>query len=107
MHVRFDCSCYESCSVGNAGIEDSSSQYLFACTNPRVLKLPQSISGQHKLWTLPAKVLAAAQQGLKPVPTKWRASGKDAPSKITNLDLWPLPKYHKPELTPFELNIKP
>lgn len=72
--------------------EDSMSQYLFVCKNPRVLRLARGISGQHKLWNLPPNVLKAAQTGLKIVPTQWcpAISGEiEARKKKPPLDIWP------------------
>jgi hypothetical protein len=90
-------------------IEDSISQHVFVCSNPHVMKLPQQIAGQHKLWTIPPKVLAGAQAGVKPVSAAWRfeavspmlAEAKKAPA----LDLWPL--RYKPKAVPSEVKVRP
>jgi len=37
-------------------VEENESQHVFVCTNPRLLGTPITITGQHKLWTLPANL---------------------------------------------------
>lgn len=43
------------------GVEASDSAYVFVCANPRALKHPQAISGQHKLWNLPPQLLKSVR----------------------------------------------
>ena len=54
--------------------EDSASVFIFVCERPRVLPLPISISGQHKLWQLPRRIVDAinAANSLVPVSERWR-----------------------------------
>lgn len=102
-----------------AGTEDSASPYLFACVRPRRLKLPQRISGQHKMWHIDTKLLKAVQPTLIPVAQGWRTSvfGQPPPLSLTAapsqraaksaLDLWP-PHYQRPvQYAADRLRVKP
>ena len=52
--------------------EDSASAYVFVCERPRVLSLPVSISGQHKLWQLSRAMVEGVQRQLVEVSERWR-----------------------------------
>mmetsp|Transcript_32106 Transcript_32106/g.56358 ORF Transcript_32106/g.56358 Transcript_32106/m.56358 type:complete len:87 (+) Transcript_32106:2005-2265(+) len=52
-------------------VEDSESQYLFVCQNPRVVALPQNIKGGHKLWNAPLSTVSALCSGLQPSKQDW------------------------------------
>jgi alkylated DNA repair dioxygenase AlkB len=73
-----------------AGGEDSQSAFVFVCRNPRVLPLPQSHSGQHKLYNLPPKLYQALGPSLKPVNERWRLA-LPAQQQVDQggFDLWP------------------
>jgi len=45
--------------------EENGSQYLFICKNPRKLRTPFPISGQHKLWKLEEQELTLALSSLE------------------------------------------
>jgi alkylated DNA repair dioxygenase AlkB len=73
-----------------AGGEDSASAFVFVCSNPRTLPLPQSHSGQHKLYNLPPKLYQSIGPNLKPVSEQWRlqlTSQKEA--ETAGFDIWP------------------
>jgi alkylated DNA repair dioxygenase AlkB len=53
--------------------EENESAYVFIATRPRTLRVPQRISGQHKIWQLDAKLALAAVQALRPVSSTWDA----------------------------------
>ena len=52
--------------------EDSASAFVFVCERPRVLSLPVSISGQHKLWQLSRAMVEGVQRQLVEVSERWR-----------------------------------
>jgi hypothetical protein len=64
-HEEFDQ--YKTEMDGKARIEGNQSLNVFVCTNPRVLPTPVSITGQHKLWSLPANLHKGLAGQLKPV----------------------------------------
>lgn len=74
-----------------AGGEDSQSSYVFVCSNPRTLPLPQSHSGQHKLYSLPPKLYQTLGPSLRPVSEKWRLTLPAHRSRDGHdgFDLWP------------------
>ena len=45
--------------------EENESNFIFVCTNPRTLPMPMRISGQHKIYALPADLAAAARAALR------------------------------------------
>ena len=60
--------------------EDSQSAFVFICERPRVLQLPVSVSGQHKLWQLSRQMVEGLQKQLVDVSERWRtgkARGKE------------------------------
>mgnify|MGYP001154677949 CR=1 FL=1 len=52
-------------------VEPNESHHVFVCANPRVLPKPIPMSGNHKLWTLPAKMHKGLADTLKPVGDAW------------------------------------
>jgi len=63
---------------------------VFVCQNPKQLKVPRAIVGQHKLWNLDSTIHATAKEGLRVVSTKWNPavegiSGQRKPP----VDIWP------------------
>ena len=62
--------------------ENSASAFVFVCERPRVLPLPISVRGEHKLWQLPKKLVEGlnAANTLVPVSEKWR-TGKSRAAK--------------------------
>jgi len=97
------------------GTENSSSAFVFVCSHPRLLPLPQRISGQHKLWHLPPRLLHTIQPALKPVSQRWRtcitgdaassSSCTSIPGHEPPFDLWPAPV--KPAMPPSASLAKP
>jgi len=55
--------------------EESSSDHVFICKNPRVLMMPGQCSGEHKLWRIPADKVKLFQGGLRAVDTSWIPEG--------------------------------
>jgi len=51
--------------------EESSSDHVFLCSNPRVLMMPGQCSGEHKLWRIPADKVKLFQGGLRVVDSTW------------------------------------
>lgn len=51
--------------------EESSSDHVFLCSNPRVLMMPGQCSGEHKLWRIPADKVKLFQGGLRVVDSSW------------------------------------
>jgi hypothetical protein len=49
-------------------IENSMSKYLFECTEPQRLRMPVSMTGQHKIYALHPDVHAAVKENLVVVP---------------------------------------
>ena len=46
--------------------EENGSAFIFVCERPRTLIVPIRISGQHKIWALPAATAASARASLRP-----------------------------------------
>eukprot|EP00029_Vermamoeba_vermiformis_P014806 TRINITY_DN9921_c0_g1_i1.p1 TRINITY_DN9921_c0_g1~~TRINITY_DN9921_c0_g1_i1.p1 ORF type:complete len:219 (+),score=45.13 TRINITY_DN9921_c0_g1_i1:24-680(+) len=44
--------------------DENESEWLYVCTNPRVLPMPLAVSGEHKLWKLTKKIHTAAKMQL-------------------------------------------
>ena len=78
--------------------EDSQSAFVFVCTHPRILPLPQSHSGQHKIYSLPPKLYQALGPTLKPVNEKWRLTLPEfkASAEESGFDIWPAGKRPTP-----------
>jgi hypothetical protein len=91
-------------------IENSISKYLFVCTNPRVLILPQQITGQHKLWQLSSNLLSQIQTGLKTVSEKWRLSLNNQIDIVSGnglFDLFPTTTRPQPDIMLLNAKVKP
>jgi len=56
--------------------ENSISMFVFICSQPHLLPLPLSITGQHKLWKLPETLFHNVREAVKPVSEKWRTGEK-------------------------------
>ncbi|EFC40754.1 hypothetical protein NAEGRDRAFT_80899 [Naegleria gruberi] len=66
-----DCLSYEEyCDKFSPEEQESESDYVFICANPRRLFLPYPISGKPKIYKLSKEQLSNCQLGLKPLPNK-------------------------------------
>ena len=52
-------------------VEPNESRHVFVCSNPRILPRPISMSGDHKMWTLPGKMHQGLADQLKQVNDAW------------------------------------
>jgi ASCH domain len=62
-------------------VEDSASAFLFKCVNPHAMLIPQSISGDHKLWRLPPDRIQSYQGALRPISHSWWTDAPKSNSK--------------------------
>jgi hypothetical protein len=52
-------------------VEPNESRHVFVCAAPRALAAPVSMSGDHKLWSLPGNMHRGLRDQLKPVGDAW------------------------------------